>query len=75
VLRFAMLSRFALMCSVCRFVRIAQLPDEIEMLLNEQSLGVSAAFASVTVVSLVERVNSRCLHQRCAFAFQAPTAS
>jgi hypothetical protein len=28
-----------------RFVRVAQLPDELEMLLEEQRLGVSAAYA------------------------------
>ena len=32
-----------------RFVRVAQLPDDLEMLLDEQRLGVSAAYASVFV--------------------------
>jgi hypothetical protein len=34
---------FVLMQLTLRFVRVAQLPDELEMLLDEQRLGVSAA--------------------------------
>ena len=36
---------FVLMQLTPRFVRVAQLPDELEMLLDEQRLGVSAAYA------------------------------
>ena len=32
-----------------RFVRVAQLPDELEMLLDEQRLGVSAAYADTAL--------------------------
>ncbi len=35
----------ALMPRALRFVRVAQLPDELEMVLQEQGLGVSAADA------------------------------
>jgi hypothetical protein len=34
-----------LMQLALRFVRVAQLPDDLEMLLDEQRLGVRAAFA------------------------------
>jgi hypothetical protein len=32
-----------------RFVRVAQLPDELEMLLDEQRLGVSATYADTAL--------------------------
>ena len=32
-----------------RFVRVAQLPDELEMLLDEQRLGVSAAYTDIAL--------------------------
>ena len=40
---------FALMLLALRFVRVAQLPDDLEMLLDEQRLGVSAAYADTAL--------------------------
>ena len=36
-----------LMQLALRFVRVAQLPDDLELLLDEQRLGVRAAFAPI----------------------------
>ena len=36
---------FVMTRHLLRFVRVAQLPDELEMLLDEQRLGVSVAHA------------------------------
>ena len=40
---------FVLMQLTLRFVRVAQLPDELEMLLDEQRLGVRAAYADTAL--------------------------
>ena len=40
---------FVLMLLALRFVRVAQLPDDLEMLLDEQRLGVSVAFADTAL--------------------------
>ena len=39
---------FVLMQRALRFVRVAQLPDDLEMLLDEERLGVSAARAAAS---------------------------
>ena len=40
---------YVLMQHALRFVRAAQLPDDLEMLLGEQRLGVSAAYADTAL--------------------------
>ena len=44
---------FVLMQLTLRFARVAQLPDELEMLLDEQRLGVSAAYADTALGGLL----------------------
>jgi hypothetical protein len=45
---------FVLMLLALRFVRVAQLPDDLEMLLDEQRLGVRVAFTFISLFYLVE---------------------
>ncbi len=47
---------FVLMLLALRFVRVAQLPDDLEMLLDEQRLGVRVAFTLISLFSLVEMI-------------------
>ncbi len=43
---------FELMQHALRFMLAAQLPDDLEMLLDEQRLGVSAAYSDTALVLL-----------------------
>ena len=45
---------FVLRLLALRFVRVAQLPDDLEMLLDEQRLGVRPNFTLISLFSLVE---------------------
>jgi len=66
-----------LMLFAIRFMRAAQLPDDLEMLLDEQRLGVSAAYSDTAVVCFcyVNKFICRFSHQHFALASPAPTAS
>ena len=66
----------ALMPRALRFVRVAQLPDELEMVLQEQGLGVSAADADTAFgFCCINKIICSCSHQRFVRACPAPTAS
>jgi hypothetical protein len=47
-----------LMLFAIRFMRAAQLPDDLEMLLDEQRLGVSAAYSDTVLVCFVTLTTS-----------------
>ena len=70
-----MLLQIALMPVICRFVRVAQLPDDLEMLLDEQRLGVRAAFALIAFFPFNLTFICRYSRQRFVPASPAPTAS
>jgi hypothetical protein len=65
---------FVLMLLALRFVRVAQLPDDLEMLLDEQRLGVRSA-SLLSRCFLWLKLFCRCSRQLFVLASPAPTAS
>ncbi len=65
---------FVLMQHSLRFMRVAQLPDDLEMLLDEQRLGVRAAHSHL-VVFFSLKLFCRCSLQHFVLASPALTTS